>query len=909
LSERIGNFPFKVRPSILPPPRSLRQPVGMEFLTSENRSYLVGREQEIEELLARLGDDPIVLLLGDSGVGKTSLIHAGLIPKVTDRGWRAIYTRPLGYPCADIIRQIQTTVFERSPTHIGPLLPLLAEVSAALREDRTLLIIDQFEDILVAREDREITELTSELRAIRELATPSMHVLICYRSDLEGRLGQYWQAISGSPLGLPRVYLSGIKEDEAWEGVTKTVRDLSVDLRLRDSEEKRIKNDLLASGRAIGFSSVYPPHIQMLVDHIWSSSKKAQGKYIFKYYQESGGMEGVIGGYLNRQLEYAQDSEGHARLALVSLVRSYGVKAQRTIDDIVADTGLDKFKCEVALERLIDLRLVRHVEDYYEVSHDFVAKRIISTLVDSEEREFKRFRELLTTKTAAYQTTGAALTCEELLMLYKHKERIIPNEQELHLLLISWFQGKGPALYWLLSAEPAKLLEWSRSEENKETISRNEKVSIVLLRKKLGETPMADDDYLALRSYQLSAELAALIREDPLSVPDKLVANGLRHRREEVREACLEAIAAKIRNGDWNWIGRLQNSSSLRFHEAYQTMVLLDDVPIPVLSGQKDRPIELFALLKKIVSAHTAPESMEMFESLMKMRPPLWVTLFGRALVYIREGKMRRLLREAEDMSKDTAKVLLSGIGGKLTSANFDTMVSRYEDWNSREGERYKKSAIFVKANALAEAIARSASSEHLPRLHNTINTIRLTSSSRGIVLALLKYGKQSDLKLILDRIATAKERIDYWNHVGLGSIASKQMAKSEKGIPRFLKDITDRDEFWQYISSKDRRRYNRQALLTIQSVENRSLYIRLAAYAMIGAAKREDEVLLLRLTNHVYSSIASAAAKATVRVFGESALRNLSKKVDESIRGGQAQSLADALRSAEMELFHMVSL
>lgn len=803
LAERIGAFPFKVRPSMLPAPRTLHQPVGMEFLTSENRYYLVGRRQAIEELLTRFDDDYIVLLLGDSGVGKTSLIHAGLIPEVINRGWRVIYTRPLGYPCTDIIRQIQASVFEARPPHRGPLIHLLAEVSAALTEEKALLIIDQFEDVLLGGEDREISELTSQLRTIRELAIPSVHVLICYRSDLEGRLGRYWQEISGSPHGLSRVYLSGINEDEAWRGVIKAAQDLSVNLRLCTYEEKRIKNDLLASGHAMGLSNVYPPYLQMLVDHIWSLSKKANGTYTFKHYQESGGMDGVIGGYLNRLLEYAQEGEGNARLVLVSLVRSYGVKAQRSIDDIIADTGLDGLKCEVALERLIDLRLVRHLDDYYEISHDFIAKQITSTLVDSEEREFKRFRELLTTKAAAYQTTEATLTREELLMLYKHKERIAPNEQEMRLLLSSWIQRRGPALYWLLNAEAVKLLEWLRAEESKEDIERDEKVSIVLLRRKLGESPVTDEDYLALRNYRLSAELASLILEDPLSVPDRLVANGLRHRREEVQEACLEAIIAKIQNSEWDWIGRLQSSSSLSRRHAYKTIVLRDDVPIPVLSGTKDRAIELFALLKRIMSAPTASDSMVLYESLLKMRPPLWIMLFGRALMCIRAGKMRSLLREAKRASKDRAEVLLSAIGSKVTPADFDNMVSAYEDWNSRERGRYRTNAMFVKANALSETIAQSASLKYLPRLRNAIKTIRLTASSRGIVLALLKHGNQSDLKLILDRIAAEERRIDYWNHAGLGRIASKQMAKSTKRMPRFLKDIAERNEFFSLFNSK----------------------------------------------------------------------------------------------------------
>ncbi len=213
---------------------------------------------------------------------------------------------------------------------------------------------------------------------------------------------------------------------------------------LRDVEEKRIPRDLLVSSSVAGFSGVYPPYLQMLIEHIWSSTQKAQKPYMIQNYQEAGGMEGVIGGYLNRLLQYAQDSEGRIRAVLISLVRSYGVKAQRTLSEIASDTGLENFVCEGALEKLIDLRLVRHIDPYYEVSHDYIAKKVISDLADSEEREFKRFRELLTSKASAYQTTQSLLTYRELLILYKHREKVIPTEQEARFLLASWVNGVGP---------------------------------------------------------------------------------------------------------------------------------------------------------------------------------------------------------------------------------------------------------------------------------------------------------------------------------------------------------------------------------------------------------------------------------------------------------------------------------
>ncbi|MDD1757106.1 MAG: DUF4062 domain-containing protein [Methanotrichaceae archaeon] len=909
LSEHFSKVSTKLRRLILPARKILFRPVGMEFIASEYRDYLIGREKDVKKLFPLLDDNPIVLLLGDSGVGKTSLIHAGLIPKIIERGFRPIYTRPLGLPCTDITRQIQTTIFESGTAYRGPLVPLLAEISTALRKRRVLVIIDQFEDVLAARENRETDELVSELRRIRELLIPTLRMLISYRADLEGRLGEYWQKISGSPNGLPRVYLSGITKDEAWVGVRKAAQDLSIDIEVRPSEQKRIKNDLVVSSHALGLPDVYPPYIQMLMDHIWSSAERANGAYRISNYQQAGGMEGVIGGYLNRQLGYAHDKEGHVQAVLVSLVRSYGVKTQRSIDEIVTDTALDKLQCDVALEKLIDLRLVRHIDPYYEISHDFIAKRIISELVDSEEREFKRFRELLTSKAAAYKTTKASLTSEELLMIYKWKERVIPNDMELQLLLSSWLQREGPGLYWLLHVKPSKVLEWLRAEESKEDIDQDRKVSIILLRKKLGEKPLADEDYFAFHGYQLSAEMAALILEDPLSLPTKLVSYGLHHRREEVRDACKNAVVLKVKHGDWSWIVQFRKSNSAIYREAYVSLVLAEDVLAPNEKIPKSKFAEEFSLLKKIASTSNSSEAKSLLKMLQKKHPPVWISVFGEALTYLRQGRMTNVIRKSIRASREKAEILLAAIDGETDPDDFDALMSAYEDFNVKEKGRYETKVIYAKANGLAHSISRSMPRAHLPRLRQAMKKIRLTASSRQLVHALLEYGNLSDFKLILSRIGAQEQEIDFWNHSQLAQTVAKRMERIAKRIPGFLRKLVGRKEFWEYVSNDDRPKLPRTDLLPLRLSENRRLFIRLAAYGMIGAATKEDKELLTKLATHNYGLIARAAAIRLVRLLGDKALRELSAKVEESIQKGESKSLADALRSAEIEFFSVASL
>jgi hypothetical protein len=116
----------KLREPSLPSVRVLNQPFGMEFLTTADRPYLAGRGVETDRLAALFGNwkgyarwaltrsSEICLLLGDSGIGNTSLIQAGLIPTLSSR-YRCVYVRPFGLPDSDVVNQIQTSLFDEKP--------------------------------------------------------------------------------------------------------------------------------------------------------------------------------------------------------------------------------------------------------------------------------------------------------------------------------------------------------------------------------------------------------------------------------------------------------------------------------------------------------------------------------------------------------------------------------------------------------------------------------------------------------------------------------------------------------------------------------------------------------------------------------------------------------------------------
>src|SRR4051812_20672640 len=54
--------------------------VGLESFSEESQGYFFGRDAEIDELHLRTRSNPLLVVYGRSGLGKTSILTAGLIP-------------------------------------------------------------------------------------------------------------------------------------------------------------------------------------------------------------------------------------------------------------------------------------------------------------------------------------------------------------------------------------------------------------------------------------------------------------------------------------------------------------------------------------------------------------------------------------------------------------------------------------------------------------------------------------------------------------------------------------------------------------------------------------------------------------------------------------------------------------
>lgn len=67
--------------------------LGLASFTEETRSFFFGREEEVAELARRVQRKLLTILFGKSGLGKTSILRAGLVPKLREHGFCPVYVR------------------------------------------------------------------------------------------------------------------------------------------------------------------------------------------------------------------------------------------------------------------------------------------------------------------------------------------------------------------------------------------------------------------------------------------------------------------------------------------------------------------------------------------------------------------------------------------------------------------------------------------------------------------------------------------------------------------------------------------------------------------------------------------------------------------------------------------------
>lgn len=201
---------------------------GLLAFQEEDAAVFFGRDDCIRDALdklnniSRYGGRRIVMLLGASGSGKSSLVRAGLVPRLKrdPDTWLVVNPfRPRQHPLDELAIALSET-FDRYgqsrnrmdisehlrnsagsvPPDIGVLLELVREltVSANKRDAVVVLVIDQFEELLSLATNSEATHFLFLLREVLSKEDNGLIVLGTLRSDFLHEF-QNHSALCGMP--------------------------------------------------------------------------------------------------------------------------------------------------------------------------------------------------------------------------------------------------------------------------------------------------------------------------------------------------------------------------------------------------------------------------------------------------------------------------------------------------------------------------------------------------------------------------------------------------------------------------------------------------------------------------------------------------------------------------------------
>src|SRR6185312_16292728 len=160
--------------------------LGLASFTEETRQYFFGREGEVAELARRVQRKLLTVLFGQSGLGKTSILRAGLVPRLREQGYcpvyvRIAYSRDSPEPAEqikDAIRQNARRSGEWTQAGVAvageSLWEFLHHRDDVLRDESghtliPLLIFDQFEEIFTLAQSDDFGRARAA-RFIAELA-------------------------------------------------------------------------------------------------------------------------------------------------------------------------------------------------------------------------------------------------------------------------------------------------------------------------------------------------------------------------------------------------------------------------------------------------------------------------------------------------------------------------------------------------------------------------------------------------------------------------------------------------------------------------------------------------------------------------------------------------------------------
>ena len=388
-----------------------------------------GRGREREAIVANLRASRLTVLYGPSGVGKSSLLRAGVAQHLRALGDGVVIVHDAW--AEDPVSGVIAAAHEADP-ELGPTAGLVDTVAAAAqRNGGAYLLLDQFEEyFLYHGSDGALAEALPEL-----LRRPGLrvNVLIALRDDALAELDAFTDSIPevfANLLRLDRLdrrsarsaVVGPLERYSELAGVEYRVEPALVDELLDEVAVGRVD---LGGGTGAPDSSehVEAPLLQLVLERLWSEEASAGSRELrLETFRRLGGAEPIVRDHVHGTLEGlpAEEQDAVARIVR-QLVTPSGAKTAHTAADLSDYAAVAGTQLQSLLELLVRERIVRAVEGSaggparYEIFHDVLAEPLLAWRAgyalelerDAARRQRRRLLSLVGAALVALAVVGA----------------------------------------------------------------------------------------------------------------------------------------------------------------------------------------------------------------------------------------------------------------------------------------------------------------------------------------------------------------------------------------------------------------------------------------------------------------------------------------------------------------------
>lgn len=474
----------------------------LDYYTAADVDIFYGREAETAELVNRIHRHRLVVLYGASGTGKTSLLQAGVLPRLqrSDPPYTVVSVRPLRDP-ADAIRQALGRALPQVDLPGEGSLTDAVAAAAKASAGTVLIVLDQFEEFFIHLGPKLRQAFVEELAALYHAQDVPVKLVISLREDWLASLSELETHIPD--LFRVRQRLLPLSREQARQAITAPVAGLEI------AYEQALVERLLADLGDGMQSGVMPPQLQLVCDALYTAAVHTGSKTIdLANYAQLGETSGILQRYLAQELARLPQTERQlAQWLLEEMVTAEMTKTTKGVDELALALESDRALVSRVLEKLVRARLLRPLEQegrqLYELAHEYLIEQIE---LAPEALARKQAEELVRQEVSTWQRYGTLLSAERIALLHPWREQLRLDHAALDLLLRSALASQTELAYWFARAQQVGVDVDGILLPGLESESFRVRAASVTALAGLGDAyaealiPLLDDDYPQVRA-------------------------------------------------------------------------------------------------------------------------------------------------------------------------------------------------------------------------------------------------------------------------------------------------------------------------------------------------------------------------------------------------------------------------